>query len=52
LLLARLSALAPIAAQRPLTRAFLNAWARWRPIFTHYRRSIGTRGGAQASAAD
>ncbi|KAJ1635940.1 hypothetical protein T492DRAFT_862604 [Pavlovales sp. CCMP2436] len=53
LLLARLSALAPIAAQRGNTTtsnqqiislaAF--AWA-------HYRRSIGTRGGAQASAAD
>ncbi|KAJ1630396.1 hypothetical protein T492DRAFT_871776 [Pavlovales sp. CCMP2436] len=53
LLLARLSALAPIAAQRGNTTnsnqqiISLNALAR-----AHYRRSIGTRGGAQASAAD
>ncbi|KAJ1620999.1 hypothetical protein T492DRAFT_887734 [Pavlovales sp. CCMP2436] len=50
LLLARLSALAPIAAQRGNTTnsnqqiISLNAFAR-----AHYRRSIGTRGGAQAS---
>ncbi|KAJ1619278.1 hypothetical protein T492DRAFT_890606 [Pavlovales sp. CCMP2436] len=53
LLLARLSALAPIAAQRGNKTnsnqqiISLNALAR-----AHYRRSIGTRGGAQASAAD
>ncbi|KAJ1619722.1 hypothetical protein T492DRAFT_889839 [Pavlovales sp. CCMP2436] len=53
LLLARLSALALIAAQRWNTTnsnqqiISLNALAR-----AHYRRSIGTRGGAQASAAD
>ncbi|KAJ1632396.1 hypothetical protein T492DRAFT_868411 [Pavlovales sp. CCMP2436] len=53
LLLARLSALAPIAAQRGNTTnsnqqiISLNAFAR-----AHYRRTIGTRGGAQASAAD
>ncbi|KAJ1641532.1 hypothetical protein T492DRAFT_853277 [Pavlovales sp. CCMP2436] len=53
LLLARLSALAPIAAQRGNTTnsnqqiISLNALAR-----AHYRRSISTRGGAQASAAD
>ncbi|KAJ1635837.1 hypothetical protein T492DRAFT_862669 [Pavlovales sp. CCMP2436] len=53
LLLARLSALAPIAAQRGNTTnsnqqiISLNALAQ-----AHYRRSIGTRGGAQASAAD
>ncbi|KAJ1637283.1 hypothetical protein T492DRAFT_860366 [Pavlovales sp. CCMP2436] len=53
LLLARLSALAPIAAQRGNTTnsnqqiISLNALAR-----AHYRRSIGTCGGAQASAAD
>ncbi len=53
LLLARLSALAPIAAQLGNTTnsnqqiISLNALAR-----AHYRRSIGTRGGAQASAAD
>ncbi|KAJ1630255.1 hypothetical protein T492DRAFT_872000 [Pavlovales sp. CCMP2436] len=53
LLLARLSALAPIAAQRGNTTnsnqqiISLNALAR-----AHYRRSIGTRGGTQASAAD
>ncbi|KAJ1639490.1 hypothetical protein T492DRAFT_899174 [Pavlovales sp. CCMP2436] len=53
LLLARLSALAPIAAQRGNTTnsnqqiISLNALARG-----YYRRSIGTRGGAQASAAD
>ncbi|KAJ1619233.1 hypothetical protein T492DRAFT_890705 [Pavlovales sp. CCMP2436] len=53
LLLARLSALAPIAAQRGNTTnsnqqiISLNALAR-----AHYRRSIDTRGGAQASAAD
>ncbi|KAJ1621810.1 hypothetical protein T492DRAFT_886272 [Pavlovales sp. CCMP2436] len=53
LLLARLSALAPIAAQRGNTTnsnqqiISLNALAR-----AHYRRSIGTRSGAQASAAD
>ncbi|KAJ1635187.1 hypothetical protein T492DRAFT_863955 [Pavlovales sp. CCMP2436] len=53
LLLERLSALAPIAAQRGNTTnsnqqiISLNALAR-----AHYRRSIGTRGGAQASAAD
>ncbi|KAJ1636927.1 hypothetical protein T492DRAFT_860811 [Pavlovales sp. CCMP2436] len=52
-LLARLSALAPIAAQLGNTTnsnqqiISLNALAR-----AHYRRSIGTRGGAQASAAD
>ncbi|KAJ1640494.1 hypothetical protein T492DRAFT_898428 [Pavlovales sp. CCMP2436] len=53
LLLARLSALAPIAAQRGnITNSnqqiiSLTALAR-----AHYRRSIGTRGGTQASAAD
>ncbi|KAJ1617845.1 hypothetical protein T492DRAFT_917332 [Pavlovales sp. CCMP2436] len=53
LLLARLSALAPIAAQRGNTTnsnqqiISLTVLAR-----AHYRRSIGTRGGAQASAAD
>ncbi|KAJ1636932.1 hypothetical protein T492DRAFT_901344 [Pavlovales sp. CCMP2436] len=53
LLLARLSALDPIAAQRGNTTnsnqqiISLNALAR-----AHYRRSIGTCGGAQASAAD
>ncbi|KAJ1636890.1 hypothetical protein T492DRAFT_861004 [Pavlovales sp. CCMP2436] len=53
LLLARLSALAPIAAQRGNTTnsnlqiISLNALAR-----AHYRKSIGTRGGAQASVAD
>ncbi|KAJ1631293.1 hypothetical protein T492DRAFT_870203 [Pavlovales sp. CCMP2436] len=47
------AALAPIAAQRGNTTnsnqqiISLNALAR-----VHYRRSIGTRGGAQASAAD
>jgi len=53
LLLARSSALALIAAQRGNTTNSKQqiisltalAWA-------HYRRSIGTRGGAQASAAD
>ncbi|KAJ1631034.1 hypothetical protein T492DRAFT_870748 [Pavlovales sp. CCMP2436] len=64
LLLARLSALAPIAAQRGNTInsnqqiISLNAlaWAHYRRSIgtrgAHYRRSIGTRGGAQASAAD
>ncbi|KAJ1638425.1 hypothetical protein T492DRAFT_858395 [Pavlovales sp. CCMP2436] len=53
LLLARLSALAPIAAQRGNTTnsnqqiISLNALAR-----AHYRRSIGTGDDAQASAAD
>ncbi|KAJ1633512.1 hypothetical protein T492DRAFT_866613 [Pavlovales sp. CCMP2436] len=53
LLLARLSALAPIATQRGNTTnsnqqiISLNALAR-----AHYRRFIGTRGGGQASAAD
>ncbi|KAJ1636100.1 hypothetical protein T492DRAFT_902002 [Pavlovales sp. CCMP2436] len=53
LLLARLSALAPIADQRGNTTnsnqqiISLNALTR-----AHYRRSIGTRSGAQASAAD
>ncbi|KAJ1634789.1 hypothetical protein T492DRAFT_864430 [Pavlovales sp. CCMP2436] len=53
MLLTRLSALAPIAAQRGNTTnsnqqiISLTALAR-----AHYRRSIGTRGGAQASAAN
>ncbi|KAJ1630968.1 hypothetical protein T492DRAFT_870822 [Pavlovales sp. CCMP2436] len=53
LLLARLSTLAPIAAQRGNTTnsyqqiISLNGLAR-----AHYRRSTGTRAGAQASAAD